>query len=183
MTRIDSFRTTETREQGFSLIELMVAGAIFAILAALGGLALNGYAKRAALSGAQQELATQLRELQQAVGSESHPVVYGARLRAGSGEIGVTRFDPRIGTSGTCSLLRSVDLEGRTEIASITDFVDRDPAAICRTQITSTQASDRFVWFFARGTSVDGSVTLSRPGVGITRSVSVAGLTGRVDEL
>lgn len=93
------------KEQGFTLIEVLTAIALAAILMTLGAAAFRQYWLVQSLHGGAQETQALFRGLQSRVTSESHPLVYGARMPVGGSQIvGLVKYDPAGGGGGvpTC---------------------------------------------------------------------------------
>ena len=170
------------REEGFTLIELLAVCSITAILLTLGATAARHYWFTQSLKGAQDSIAAELAEVQERSRSQSHPIVYGLRLRPGSGpgvasEVGVVRYNY---SSGSCTQVSTSRLDAGVYVdaASFTS-VSPGPTASCRAGI-SGGAADQFVFMFARGTATGGSLTLRHADIGNPRTVAVSQLTGRV---
>lgn len=92
-------------ERGFTLIEVLTAIALAAILLALGASSFRNYWLVRSLNGGAQETQALFRSLQTRVTSESHPLVYGARMPvAGSQTVGLVKYNPAGGAGGvpTC---------------------------------------------------------------------------------
>jgi prepilin-type N-terminal cleavage/methylation domain-containing protein len=164
------------RQDGFTLVELMVAMALGAILMTLGALALRNYWWHRALEGGADEIVTQVRELQERVVAETHPLVYGARFGAGDEEWSLVRYDPE---AGTCSQYSTLTLDAGVEINTVNFASDPVVTGFCAGALGA--GSDEFVFFYARGNATAGSVTISHAGLGRSETVSIAGVTGRAD--
>lgn len=170
--------TSVKREDGFTLIELIVVMALMGILFALGALALRHFWFVQGLEGASDQVVTELRAAQTKVGAENHPVVYGVRFVPGSPTWGVVQYDPR--TSPKCSAVETHDFEAAVWIQSASST----GAAALKTECEATLPSgtaNRFIFFFARGSATPGTVNLVSQQTGDTRVVQVAGVTGRVE--
>jgi prepilin-type N-terminal cleavage/methylation domain-containing protein len=169
-----------TEESGFSLVELLVAMVLFAIVVTLGAAAVTHFWMVRSLEGGREQVVTQLRQLQQRVVSESHPLVYGARFRPGTGpqasEWGLVRYSP---DTNTCEQYASRTLDG-VRVAGAT-FAANDVTSFCREEIPGAGA-DHFVFFFARGNATSGAVVLYHPILDRERGVEVHGITGRVNK-
>jgi prepilin-type N-terminal cleavage/methylation domain-containing protein len=181
------------KEQGFTMVELMVTIGLAAILFTLSAGAVQNYARVQSLDGAVDEVITQLRLAQQKTISESNPVIYGVRFRDGSGAWDLIRFDP-VGTGtadDVCTVEDSIDLSTGVfprvvRVKNPTFPISETPStppelAECRTA-PGAQATDAFVFFYARGNATQGSLTLHHPNLGSSRdrTVNVVGITGRV---
>lgn len=176
-------RTKLHNQDGFTVIEVLAVSLIAITLLGLGAQAAQHYWRLRALQGARSETITELRQIQQRSESESHPVVYGARFRPGSGpggssEIGVVRYDY---AAGTCTQISTKSLSAGVYVSGAS-FVATPPAPrdACRSQIPGA-ASDPFVFLFARGTAYAGSVTFQHLALEQTKTVTVTALTGRVE--
>ena len=175
------------REEGFTLLELMVVALVTTILLTIGSVALRHYWLVRALSGAQDQVATQLRGAQQQSMSESHPWVFGARFQKGSSSWGVVRYNV---TTGACSVVSSLSFDGNVVIVddAQTDFPDVTGATTaCRNATPGASANHEVVFFYARGnssaSSTVGSVKLVQPTINRTERVTVSPITGRVTKL
>lgn len=169
------------REDGFTLIEAMVAMSIVAVLMTLGAGALRQYWLTHALHGARDEAITQLRGQQERVVSESHPLVFGARFRPGSTEWGLVEYDP---VSDTCQETRAMQFDTGVEVQVVSFSEAGSMASIvakCRA-IPTASSTDGFAMFFARGTASAGTLTLEQPSLGETLGLTVKPITGRVEE-
>ena len=169
------------REHGYTLIEMLATLSVSAILLTLGASALRTYWLTQSLETAEAETVAQMRNLQERAVSESNPRVYGMRFRVGTSEWGLILFnggsDPGI-SDDVCNQLEIHEFDGVTiEAASFA-------AAPVVTSKCSSEAwattSDRFVFFYPRGTATAGEVTLHQPSVNKRTEVEVSAMTGRV---
>lgn len=172
------------REDGFTLIELLVVSLITTILLTLGATAARHYWFVQSLKGAQDSVAAELREVQERSRSQSHPILYGLRVRPGtapgpSSEVGVVRYEYG---SGSCTQVSTTRLEGGVYVsaASFTS-ISPGPTQSCRAAISGA-GSDQFVFMFARGTATGGSLTIRHRDVSGSETIAVSQLTGRVTE-
>lgn len=169
------------KEQGFTLIEMMVSLSLVGILVTFSASAGRSYWFNNSLKGAEDQVVSQLRQLQARVFSESHPKVFGARFREGSSEWTLVEYDPEA-LAGTDSCTESSPrvLEGVT-VGSASFAAASGITEACATDLGAT-AADHFVFFFARGTATAGEVTLVHPQLeGKSLSVTVTPITGRVE--
>ncbi|MQB01713.1 MAG: prepilin-type N-terminal cleavage/methylation domain-containing protein [Actinobacteria bacterium] len=175
-------------ERGFTLIELLVAMSIMSVLFTLGALAIRQFWFVRALSGSQDQIATQLRQIQQRVVAETHPLVYGARFHVGDKTMSLVRFDPE---TNTCRQYQTVELGTGVEIAVGTDVTSdsTEPHIFCSANLTlpgggavSNRSTSEYVFFFARGNGTPGTITIRSTPLDRTESVQIAGITGRVIE-
>jgi prepilin-type N-terminal cleavage/methylation domain-containing protein len=172
---------TVGREDGFSLLELLVAMVLLGTLLTLGAFAMKNYWLRRALDGSTKQATAQLRQLQQRAVAESHPLIYGARFSEGSRSYDLLRYDPTATTK--CSKMTSVNLQDGVKVAAGTAFSGSlyvDP-----TQCGTVAPTDHFVFFFARGTATGGTLKFTHEGlagtVQDTTTIKVTNLTGRVE--
>lgn len=180
-------RATTSQERGYTLIEVLTAIAIAGVLLTLAATALRHYWYVQSLSGAQDEVVSQLRAIQQNVTAESDPYVVGAWFNADAAgsqtRWGTVRYDP----SGP-SCVRQADSRFRSGVYVSGATFDNTPAAIaamigtCRTQVAGIPTTAKFVFFYARGTALDGTITLTQRNLGRSEGVTVTALTGRVIE-
>jgi prepilin-type N-terminal cleavage/methylation domain-containing protein len=167
-------------DAGFTLVELLVVIAITGILLTLGAAALRTYWLTQALEGSAEQLVSQLRQLQQRTDAESHPVVYGARFRQGTPDWVTVRYDPKSPTTATddeCTVVGTRQFSDGVNISAAS--FDPPPGLVLA---KCPNPSEAFVFFYARGTATEGSVTLAHPITGRSRTISVLPLTGRVRE-
>ena len=173
-----------TPEGGFSLVELLSVIALVGVLLALGVFSLRQFWFVRALHGEQDEIVTQLRNLQERVVAESNPLVFGARFRQGGTATSWTliRYDPANATGAKCTQYLTVHLDAgvRIQQSMFTNGVG-SVADTCAGELGGTR--NDFVFFFARGTASPGEVTLIQPALNGRRlKVCVSGITGRVEK-
>jgi prepilin-type N-terminal cleavage/methylation domain-containing protein len=170
------------REAGYTLIEILTAIAISAILMTLGASALRGYWFGRALRDGAEQVVSELRNVQERSVSESHPLVYGGWFDDGSSEWGVVRFDPKdvsVTEDDECAVVSGPNEFSAGVVVDEVSFDDMTPqTSVCASAVPS---GSEIAFFFARGTASPGSVTLLQPRNGDTETVTVTGLTGRVD--
>lgn len=169
----------DTRESGFTLVELLAVIAVSAILLTLGAGALREYTRGKALQGARDVAVTELREAQQRTFSEGYPNAYGLRFLPLAKRWDVVRYNA---STGTCSVVESHTLTYGVRIAAApgTDFPDSAAATACRSAAPNASTGYEVALFYARGTAAAGKVTFELPGTGKTRAVQVNAATGRV---
>ena len=181
MLRIHSIR--DGGERGFTLIEILVVIALTGILVTFGASAFRHYWFVKEFESSQGELVAHLRRLQQQTVAETDPVVFGARFRPSEpGEYRVIKYDPENPLPSACKGREVVDFQGSVSftaasftLAPLTLRTDCNTAGV-------TAATDKLVFFFARGNATGGNITLGSEQVSGTRSVEVNAVTGRVDE-
>jgi prepilin-type N-terminal cleavage/methylation domain-containing protein len=169
------------REAGFTLIEMLVAMALSAILLTLGASALRHYWFVRSLHGAQDQSVTQLRDLQARVVSESHPLVLGLRFEPGESDYAIVRYRPATATSPTeeCTFTDQ-SFDSGVVVKSATFSAASGITAFCKGRPGA--ANSQFVFFFARGTATEGNLVLEQPQLaGKSVKVTVTPITGRVE--
>lgn len=176
-------RREERSESGFTLIEVLVAMALLAVVLTLAVGALRHFWLVRALTNSKDTLITQLRSTQQGAVSESFPVVYGVRFDVGTDTWYEVRYDPGNPGSGddTCSVEEKNTLAAGVKIGSAAFTADGVIGPVCRAA-TSAPASAAFAFFYPRGNATAGNVVLEQTRLGRTSGVEVAGITGRVSE-
>lgn len=165
----------ESREQGFTLIEVLVAIVVMGIVLTLSASAFRTYWLGRSLDTAHGEVISQLQQAQTRTSAESNPWSYGARFRVGSSRWDVVRYDT---ATGECTVVGEREFaEGvLVTAASFASNSAVDPSS-CPDQTDSA-----FVFFFARGTATPGTMTVKQPILDRTRSLQVIGLTAKVRE-
>ena len=171
------------------MIEMMVVMALLAILLTLGAGPLRNYWLTQALYGGRDEVISQLRAMQEQVVSESHPLVFGARLEVGSSSWGLVQYNP---LSGACTE-RPREFASSV-VPSAATFTDTDETAACKSalvyapgtpqagSVVPGRATSSYVWFYARGTATGGTTTLNQPLLDNRNlTITVTPLTGRVE--
>jgi prepilin-type N-terminal cleavage/methylation domain-containing protein len=181
-------RMRSNAERGFTLIELLAVMTLMGIMFTLGALAIRQFWFVRALSGSQDQIATQLRQIQQRVVAETHPLVYGARFHVGDKTMSLVRFDPE---TDTCRQYQTIELGRGVEIAAGTNVTSEstEPHIFCSANLTlpgggaaPDRSTSEYVFFFARGNGTPGTITIRSTPLDRTRSVEIAGVTGRVVE-
>ena len=165
------------RDDGFTLLELLVVTLLIAVVTTLGATAVNRYWKVRALEGGADEVVTELRGLQQDASSQSHPWVTGAYFRAGTNRWGVVRGNIK---TGACTVSARRTFPAGVTVSSVS-FSDVATMSLTTNCTTAAESGAEVVFFFARGSATNGSVSLSHPEVsGGARTINVSSLTGRV---
>jgi prepilin-type N-terminal cleavage/methylation domain-containing protein len=165
-------------ESGFTLVELLFTTALAAILFTVGALALRTYWMRRGLDSSAKSVTAQLRQLQQRAVAESHPLIYGARFTEGSTTYTTFKYNPADSVS-PCTKVNTLSFEAHVEAAVGTSFTASP--YIDLTKCEASGGTDHFVFFFARGTATDGTLTLTQDSLADSKSISVTNLTGRVE--
>lgn len=167
-----------TREDGFTLSELLIVMLVMSIVLGLGAHSFRRYWQTRALHGSLDEVVTELRAEQQKASSESHPWVWGAWFKQGTPRWGVVRADA---STGTCQV-RSRRTLSTGVVVNAVSFAEVTTPALSANCAAAAESGAKVVLFFARGTATAGSVSLSHPevGGGSARTISVAPITGRV---
>ena len=181
-----------SREDGFTLIEVLSAIVLMSILLTISASSLRRYWLVQSVDQVQGEQKAQMRELQQRAVSESNPLVFGVRYRLGTTEWSAMRYDPQ--TSGTTDddLCTQEPSAGSTfpNGVQVTSASFAAASGLLLSKCPQNTASDRFVWFFAKGSATGGPdaanpigrVEFTQPNTNSTKALCVVGLTGRVYE-
>lgn len=167
------------KERGFTLIELLVVMSLMALLVTLGAGAARNYWLKQSLYGAQDEIVTQLRQVQTRVVAESDPLVYGVRFKPGSDSFWVVAYDPR---TTNCTSEPERLLPTGVEVSAASFAVVAGATAACRAQLPNA-TTDEFAMFFARGTATQGTLSMTHDSRNEVLSVSVSPIAGRVTKL
>ena len=153
----------------------MVIG-ISAVLMTLAAGAMRHYWFVNALDSSTDEVVTQLRNAQQKVGAESHPVVYGIRFKPATTDWGVVQYDPRKATD-KCTTEATQGFETGVEIETASFSGAGSPEGMA---CTSALPGNQFAFFYARGSATGGTVKLTSDLLGRSNVVTVTPITGRV---
>lgn len=159
-------RVARAPDQGFTLIELMVAVVLIALAGGLGLSALSGYGKAQDHQGTADLLVSDLRKAGQRALAEGR--TYCMHVQDGSDSWSLHRSD--------CSGAGSVLVEGPTAAKGDTTLGNLVVAAPAS---PSCPSGGICIYFKPRGTATKSSVDAVRDGSTIT--VTVEGLTARVD--
>lgn len=160
--------------------------ALLAIVVTLGASGFRHYWLLHSLESAQSDVATQLRQIQARVASESHPFIYGARFSPGSstwslvkydqGSDRLTTADDSCAASGAARKLPGVETVGPPASGFSA------PPGVDVSKCGGAHTTDLFVMFYAKGTATGGTLTLRSTTLNRTREVRVSSLTSRVEE-
>ncbi|MDQ3532275.1 MAG: type II secretion system GspH family protein [Actinomycetota bacterium] len=165
------------RDGGFTLIEILVVISISAILMTLAAAAMRHYWFVNALDSSTDEVVTQLRNAQQRVGAESHPLVYGLRFKPDTADWGVVQYDSRKPTNNECTTETTQKFETGVKIETASFSGAGSPEGMaCSRALPGNQ----FVFFYARGSATGGTVKLTSDLLGRSNVVTVTPITGRV---
>lgn len=176
-------------QRGYTLIEVFIAIGLMAVLVTLGAFGLRNYWYVQSLDSGTDEAVSQLRQLQERVVSESHPLVYGARFRKGSPDYALVVYDPRaVAPTPMCTQdgqIRSFDrgsMSASIQVSTSTTAVpDSAEATACRAELSGVTAADVFVFFYARGSATAGTIRLEQTNLNRGENIVITGLTGRVE--
>lgn len=170
-------RVRSIGEAGFTLIEVLVVIGISAVLMTLAAGAMRHYWFVNALDSSTDEVVTQLRNAQQRVGAESHPVVYGIRFKPDTADWGVVQYDPRKATDKcTAEATQGFETGVAIETASFSGATSPEGIACA----SALGGANKFVFFYARGSATGGTVKLTSDLLGQSNVVTVTPITGRV---
>jgi prepilin-type N-terminal cleavage/methylation domain-containing protein len=168
------------REDGFTLIEILTAMSLAAILLTLSAYGLRQFWLVRSLEGGTDGVVTQLRQLQSLVTSESNPIVFGAHFDVGTANWTLVRYDPRpAAAADRCRVTGSRRFDAGVVLSSALFTVDTAVSSACVPKVSGATAAE-MVFFYARGSATAGSVTLTHPGLGRERTVTISPITGRV---
>ena len=188
---------------GFTLVEVLSAIALFAILMAVAFPTIRTFWFRQSLSAATSDLIAEARAMQGKVTAESHPLVYGIRFSEGAmmadGVWGLVEYDPKGAPGGlpACTQYSRASaasgvFNSRISItsAAFTSGAGTPEQQFCRSSLKDaagnilTATDDEFLFFYARGTATGGSVVLRQPNLGAGDDVTlqVFPLTGRIEQ-
>ena len=171
-------------ERGFTVLELLTVLFLVSILVTVGATALRHYWLLHSLETAQADIASQLRQVQARVASESHPLIFGARFTPGSTTWSLVKYNQgtdRLTTSDDTCVMEGAayKLPGVTpDPAPASSFTA--PSGVDLAKCGGSYSTDVFVMFYARGTATGGTLRLRSTALDRTRVVTVSALTSRV---
>lgn len=167
-------------ERGFTLIESLVAMALISLLVSLSAMALRNFWFVEAVDRATGELTSLLKRTQQRVVAETHPLVYGAWFDEGSSDWGIVKFDPKAIDNSADDVCTQEDpkvMADGVKVTSITGDTTSEAALECLTAVPEAT----FVFFYARGTATEATITIGKDDSSSTGTIDVSPLTGRVE--
>lgn len=171
-------------QHGFTVIELLVALGLTAVLLGLSVAPLRTFWFTQSLKGTSDALVGELRKQQEDSVSQAHPLIFGVGFTTGANQMYVYSFDPKLaGTADdTCTVTAKSFDSGAFNASVLIDSltITNDTSAPEYVKCQQAQAADRIMFFYARGTSNGGTVVLKQPNTGKQRTVTVSGITGRV---
>lgn len=160
--------------------------ALLSIVLTLGATGFRHYWLLHSLESAQGDVATQLRQVQARVASESHPFIYGARFTPGSTQWSLFKYDQgseRLSTDDdSCSSDGGQRQLPGVEVAAPPASTFSAAQGVDFSKCGGAHATDVFLVFYARGTATGGKLTLRSPSLDLTREIVVSPLTSRVEE-
>ena len=167
-----------SREDGFTLSELLVVMLVMSIVLGLGAYSLRRYWQTRSLLGSVELVVSELRGEQQKASSESHPLVWGAWFKQGTSRWGVVRANS---STETCEVTSRRTLPTGVRISAVS-FADVTTPPLSSRCADEAEPGAEVVLFFARGSATEGSVSLAHDevGGGSPRTITVSPITGRV---
>lgn len=175
------------KDDGFTLIEMLTAVGLAAILMTLAAVALRQYWLVRSLGAATGGVVAQLRTLQQHAVSESSPSLFGASFIPDSGAWSTFRYNlgPDIASTSddTCAIRSTLTLGTGVMVLSSTSFASA--SQVSQSVLASgcgIPSSAKVVLFFPKGTATRGHVDLHQPTLGRSAAVCVSPLTSRVSK-
>ena len=177
------------------MIELLVTMGLTSLLLMMGVLAARQFWFQRSLVGGQDQVATQLRALQQRVVADGvSSRYYGAWFAEGTDNWGTVRYDsnPTPPPASTCTRTAGLRLDAEVRITTVeaatsVSEVDLSAAiAACRGLASIPNNAD-FVWFLSRGMATETigqHIVLTQPRLdNRSEEIRVFGLTGRVEKV
>ncbi len=160
--------------------------ALSSLVLTLGATGFRQYWLLHSLEGAQGDVATQLRQVQARVASESHPFIYGARFTPGSSSWAIVRYDQgtdRLSPNDDgCNVEGGVRTMQGVETVAAPASAFTAPQGVDLSKCGGPHGTDVFVMFYAKGTATGGTLTLRSRALDRTREIHVSSLTSRVEE-
>ncbi len=179
-------RNLARAERGFTILELVSVMALLSVVLTFGASAFRHYWLIHSLESGQGGVATQLRQIQARVASESHPFIYGARFTPGSSTWSLVKYNQgsdRLTTSDDSCVAEGPvrTLPGIETVGPPASSFSAAPG-VDVSKCGGAHSTDVFVMFYARGTATGGKLTLRSRALGRTREITVSALTARVEE-
>lgn len=173
-------------DNGFTILELVAVMALLAVVATLGAVGFRHYWLVHSLESAQGDVASQLRQIQARVASESHPFIYGARFTPGASTWSLVKYNQGSDRLSTSDDGCSADGGTRTFPGVVTVGSPASGFAAAQgvdfSKCGGSFATDVFVMFYAKGTATGGQLTLRSTSLDRTREIRVSPLTSRIEE-
>lgn len=159
---------------------------LLSLILTLGATGFRHYWLLQSLEAAQGDVATQLRQVQARVASESHPFIYGARFTPGSPAWSLVKYNQgtdRLSTDDdSCSVDGGTRSLGGVETVAPPASGFTSPQGVDVSKCGGAHSTDVFVMFYAKGTATGGKLTLRSTVLDRTREIHVSALTSRVEE-
>lgn len=159
---------------------------LLSVVLTLGATGFRHYWLLHSLDAAQGDVASQLRQTQARVASESHPFIYGARFSPGSTAWSLVKYDQGSDRLSTDDDSCAADGLQRTMPGVVTvappDSGFSAPSGVDVSKCGGAHDTDVFVMFYAKGTATGGKLTLRSPALDREREIVVSALTSRVEE-
>ena len=173
------------RDSGFTLIEVLMVILISATLMTLSATAVRHFWFLNAVESAAEMTESELRNVQQRTVAASHPMVYGVWFKedVASSQWGTVRYNPMDASTGdddVCTQVGSAQSFGDGVVVSDASFEPAGGTIESKCVAVAPSGSD-LVFFYARGSATAGSVTLYEEKLDEERTVTVSGVTGRVE--
>lgn len=160
--------------------------ALLAVVVTLGASGFRHYWLVHSLDSAQGDVASQLRQIQARVASESHPFIYGARFTPGTSSWSLLKYNQGSDRLSTADDSCALDGEARKlpGVETVAPPASSFTAAqgVDFSKCGGSYATDVFVVFYAKGTATGGKLTLRSTALDRTREIEVSSLTSRVEE-
>jgi prepilin-type N-terminal cleavage/methylation domain-containing protein len=173
------------KEEGFTLIEMLVVVAISAMVLAVGVTAIRNYWFVQSLSGSVDSVTTQMRQAQQQAESESHPLVYGVWFTTvgDATRWGTLKYDPDPLLPVHCKEIGKRTFSTGVRVQSVSFEPDDVRTTECRSALGAKGIDGaEIAFFYARGTATPGTITLEQTHLERSESLAVTGITGRVSD-
>ena len=153
-------RQSDRRDEGFTMVELLVSLSIVGVMTALVVTGWSGYARANEHSGTRNDIVSALRAANQRALAEARPYCVTFDVAGG------TWTTRRLSCTG--AIVKAEEVEGKQ--ISLADAAFLQPDASTQPQVI----------FMPRGTASKGSIKVNRAGSSKVYVINVEGLTGRV---